>query len=78
MPSSGKIKHGLSKHPLYAIWTVMKQRCLSPKCKMFPRYGGRGITIYKIWMVSFIQFYTWCIENRWERGLSIDRIDNDK
>jgi hypothetical protein len=35
----------------HAIWSSMIQRCTNPKCKAFPRYGGRGITIYPPWLV---------------------------
>lgn len=28
---------------LYEIWRGVKKRCLNPKCKDYPDYGGRGI-----------------------------------
>lgn len=37
--------HGLSKTKEYKIYHAMKKRCLKPKCKDFPDYGGRGIKI---------------------------------
>jgi hypothetical protein len=40
-----------------AAWKVMRRRCLEPKFKDFPRYGGAGILICPQWLVSFEQFY---------------------
>jgi hypothetical protein len=40
-------------------------------------YGARGITICKEWRKDFKVFFDWAISNNWERGLQIDRIDND-
>jgi len=34
----------------YHIWSSMKQRCLNPKGKSYPRYGGRGITVDPSWL----------------------------
>jgi len=70
--------HGLSNTPLYHVWLGMKSRCTNPNSPKFQRYGGRGITICKEWASSFKSFYTWAMENGYEKGLSIDRIDNDK
>ena len=33
----------------YRIWGEIRQRCLSPKNKSYPNYGGRGITICDEW-----------------------------
>ena len=41
------------------------------------RYGGRGICVCDEWLNDFESFYKWSIQNGWEPGLSIDRIDND-
>lgn len=40
-------------------------------------YGGRGIKIYSGWVDDFYEFQNWALENGWEKGLEIDRIDND-
>lgn len=33
------------EHPLYFTWADMLARCLNPKSKQYPNYGGRGITV---------------------------------
>lgn len=37
--------HGMSKTPEHNSWRKMRERCLSPSCKDFPEYGGKGITV---------------------------------
>jgi hypothetical protein len=81
-------KHGLSQarlpngrrgkpHPIYIVWTHMKQRCFNPKAKGFKDYGGRGITVCGLWLSDFQVFYDWAVSNGYESGLFIDRKDND-
>lgn len=54
----------------------MKQRCLNPRCRAYRNYGERGITICDEWM-EFEPFLAWALSNGWEKGLEIDRVDND-
>lgn len=75
---SGNPTHGLSHHPIYNSWCNMKQRCYNPNNHRYRYYGARGITICDEWLNDFTAFYIWSINNGWEEGLSIDRIDNDK
>jgi len=70
--------HGLSKHPLFLVYTEMKRRCFYEKHKSYHNYGGRGILMYEEWVSCFKTFYDWACSNGYEQGLSIDRIDNDK
>jgi len=78
----GKRSHGLSrgdngKHmPLYKVWVQMRQRCLNANNVNFKNYGGRGIKIYKEWE-SYKNFYDWAITSGYEKGLTIERINND-
>ena len=71
--------HGLIETRLYRIWASIKDRTLNPKHKRYNDYGGRGITICEEWKNDFMSFYDWSISNGYEenKGLSIDRIDND-
>ena len=72
-------KHGLSKTRLNRTWSSIKDRTLNINTKVFNDYGGRGITICEEWKNDFMSFYNWAMENGYEenKGLSIDRIDND-
>ena len=68
--------HGLSKSRTYQAWRKMKTRCLNPKDKAWPNYGGRGITVCERWQNSFQMF----LQDMGEcpEGLSLDRIDNSQ
>ena len=70
-------KHGGSKTRLYKIWQHMKARCNNPKGDNYKYYGGRGITYTPLWE-EFREFKTWAVNNGYNDGLSIDRIDPDK
>ena len=73
----GHPTHGLSKHPLYRKWSGMITRIENPKDARFHRYGGRGIVICEEWRNNFLSFYNWAISNGWQKGLTIDRKNND-
>lgn len=68
--------HGLSKHPLYGVWIVMRDRCCNPMNKDWINYGGRGITVCQRWKDSFESFYA-DLSPSWKKGLVLDRIDNN-
>lgn len=70
--------HGLSNTPLNIVWYGMKERCNNPNSSNYKWYGGRGISICKEWNEDFYSFYTWAINNGWEEGLELDRVDNSK
>jgi len=55
----------------------MKDRCLRNTDKGYDGYGGRGITICEEWINSYESFIRWGMSNGWEKGLLIDRINND-
>ena len=75
---NGKAKriHGMWNTPEYNAFRNMWQRCINPKCKSYPRYGGRGITISP----EFRSFEAWFeyIGPRPGPGFSQDRIENSK
>lgn len=60
----------------YSTWSSMKARCLNPKGKQWPDYGGRGIGICKEWVESFAAFYNH-IGPKPSPLHSIDRINNN-
>ena len=55
----------------------MKERCYDPKSRSYKDYGARGIQICDEWLNDPNSFVKWALENGYEPGLSIDRIDND-
>lgn len=61
---------------IYWSWKAIKQRTRNPKCRAYKNYGGRGIDVCKEWE-EFEPFLAWSLANGWEKGLDIDRIDND-
>lgn len=45
-----------SKHPLYSIYSNMKDRCFNENNPSYSRYGGRGISVCNEWLNSFESF----------------------
>jgi len=70
-------KHGLTRHPLFLVWTEIKQRCLYQLHRRYGDYGGRGVKICDEWKNDFKVFYDWCILNGYKPGLSIDRYPDN-
>lgn len=73
--------NGLSKTPEYQIYTSILQRCYNFKAHNYHRYGGRGITLCKLWQESFIDFYNDIVLNIGKRPSnkhSIDRKNNNQ
>ena len=71
-------KHGLTKHPLYATWVALINRCTNSSNKRYKDYGGRGITVCEEWL-DVTNFVAWCdLTHPKIEGVTIDRIDNDK
>lgn len=70
--------HGMSRHPLDAVYDAMKGRCNNPKNKDYKNYGARGIAVCSEWERSPKIFFEWAINSGYKKGLSLDRIDNNK
>jgi hypothetical protein len=62
---------------LYNTWNRMISRCNNPQNPKYYAYGGRGIKVCDEWKVNYDTFYKWAIENGYQIGLWIERIDND-
>lgn len=73
----GNKTHGLSKTPLYTVWAAIVSRCTNKNNRCYKNYGGRGIAMCDEWRYGPEVFCKWAIANGWEKGLEIDRIDND-
>jgi hypothetical protein len=67
------------RHPLWYIYTSMKQRCSNPKNKLFPHYGARGIKICSDWQTfdGFVNSIVSAIGDRPSEDHQLDRINND-
>jgi hypothetical protein len=60
----------------YSIWLGIKDRCLNPDSRNWPRYGGRGIKVCDEWQDSFEAFLR-DMGHRPAPGFSVDRKEND-
>lgn len=70
--------HSLSSTSIYKLYRGIKRRCYNSHEHNYYNYGGRGINMCEEWRNDFIKFYNWALENGYEKGLQIDRIDNEK
>ena len=55
----------------------MIARCSNERDKWYRCYGGKGVAVCDEWANDAVAFVDWCYRNGYERGLTIDRIDND-
>ena len=69
--------HGYSNHPLYHVWFNMRDRCCNKNHVAYKDYGGRGISVCLDWLNNPKAFIQWALCHGWEKGLWIDRIDNN-
>jgi len=75
--NKNRTKHGLCNHPLYVVWNNMVQRCINSNSTSYRYYGERGIKVCDGWKNDSSNFIAWALKNGWEKGLQIDRIDNN-
>lgn len=69
-----------TKKKLCMVLCDIKRRCLNPNYKYFYLYGERGIDVCEEWLGKDGQknFREWAVNNGYQKGLTIDRIDNNK
>jgi hypothetical protein len=55
-------------------------RCTNPGNKVYPDYGGRGITVYPAWLAQRVEFLRYLIGlEGWDTPeLELDRMDNNQ
>ena len=53
----------------------MKDRCYNSNNKRYDSYGGRGIKVCDDWKESFDNFNVWALNNGYQEGLSIERVN---
>lgn len=70
-----KVDAGNKSKAAYSSWRAMMARCFDVNNISYPRYGGRGITVYEPWR-RFASFYADMGER--PAGMSLERIDNSK
>jgi hypothetical protein len=68
------------KHPWYGslsrTLSGMIQRCENPSSPAYLSYGAKGITVCEEWKWDRDLFIGWALQNGYQPGLTIDRIDN--
>lgn len=62
--------------PVYRVWEKIKSRCFNPKLPSYKYYGGKGIKVCNQWLDPKV-FISWAYDNGYQKGLQIDRIDNN-
>ena len=70
----GVTQEGGKRKALYGVWASMKDRCLNPKNKSYPYYGGCGVSVCEEWL-NFEPFLIWAKQSGYVPGLTLDRID---
>ena len=77
--TTGNYKHGYSvtHSKLFGVWETMRARCNNQNRMKYKDYGGRGIVVCEEWEKSAEKFCKWALENGYEDGLQLDRIDNN-
>jgi len=73
----GSKMKGQSATPLGKLYKGMMDRCKKTHSES-QYYYDRGITVCEEWYNSFQAFKDWAISTGYKRGLTIDRIDNNK
>jgi hypothetical protein len=76
--NKGRLTHDMSNDPIYRVYVGMKTRCYDKNWKFYYRYGGRGIGICNEWLNDRLLFFSWAYENGYKKGLTIERINNNK
>lgn len=60
------------------IFKGMKRRCYDSSHKSYRCYGAKGIKVCEEWINDPKTFEDWALNNGYEDGLTIDRIDGNK
>lgn len=68
--------HGNYGIPPYYSWRSMKRRCYDPNNKDYKYYGLKGIRVCDEWLNNYGAFRDWALNNGFEKGLCLDRIDS--
>ena len=74
MMAEKQYRHGGHARREYAVWNMMKQRCMNPNNAAYKNYGGRGIRVCDRWM-DFAKFDK--DMGRCPSGLTLERKNNN-
>lgn len=69
------------KIPIYKEWRYMRKRCQSKNASYSKYYYKKGIKVCKEWDSldnGLDKFIEWAVQNGYQEGLSLDRIDSNK
>lgn len=66
-----------SEGHLWLVWIHMRERCRDEKHPSYKYYGGRGIFVEEPWLSDRHSFYDWASRTGYEKGLQLDRINNE-
>ena len=69
--------HGYSRESIYKTWEHMLSRCNDKNHDSYENYGNKGIKVCLEWY-DIGNFVKWANENGYKKGLTIDRIDNER
>lgn len=58
-----------------SIYRGMKDRCYNKNDDNYNVYGSKGVIICEEWLVNPLNFEHWALNNGYEDGLTIDRIN---
>lgn len=68
----GEGKYKMTRgNPVARRWSLMLGRCYNPSFREYPRYGGRGVEVYKEWH-NFQNFAEWH-EKHYIDGFEMDK-----
>lgn len=74
--------HGLSKDPIYKIWSGVKNRCNNKNNPSYKNYGARGIKLSEEFLDprAFVNYVKSLpnFDKREKENLTLDRIDNNR
>lgn len=69
--------NGESRTPIGKLYHIIRSRC-SPYHSESHLYYDKGVRVCKEWADNYMLFKDFCLNNGYEEGLQIDRIDGNK
>jgi hypothetical protein len=73
----GKKYNTPDERRLARILSGIKSRCYNPNATRAQWYHGKGVKVCDEWLKRPFAFIWWALDNGYEDGLTIDRIDPD-